>query len=787
MYKFFITFLVLTFSLNALEIKFSLATQNSQQYSLLEIKNSKRFICDTFKDDFNNIKELICAFNEKPIVPIKRVSDDFFKLSTRIKGKQFFVIIQPKKKMKLFAENFDLLRDKVIFNTHTNISKSWVLVGYKEKLPFIQQVKQKPKDINFPVYFDESSYPSVGGLDLKGNPIEMQNVDDINEYTQIKKAYDDKDYENVLYKINDILKEYPNSIFKSEILYYKIHSLHELGNYDDVINLAKKFLKEYSSDEHVGEVLLDLAHAYSKSGLFIDADYFFDRLFNEHKGEDVAYQGMIYKGIQYVQSGDNKKARKYFKSALYNTANIEIASRAAFELAKMNIVKLHFAQAELLFKKIEESNDKFFYNNYKESIKIFQKQQDNLKYKYAANMAGRILKYLPKKDENYEKLLRDYGFALANAHEDKKAVEVFNRYLKEFKYGQYIDDIQEKKDSLFFENKDENLTTKIDKYNHLMLEYKGDSIADEALYRKAKLLLENKHYQEVLDMKEALLQLDEMKYKDIKTMIDQAAKALMRQALENQKCLRVLGLSDAYKVKLSNVWDDKIYICAIQIGNYVLAKETAANYIKVKELSKRLKWQYRYAHVLYKTAKYNEAIKVCKDVISMNAIQKNKKYDDIYRVLFDSAFILEDTKDMFSSIKAIEKKFGLDFKDIERYSKMVSLGLKLKDNNIILLYGKKVIALQKKTHTFTQSPFIDFTLYNVYKDEGKYSKALSALLNIENASLKKEDKSRLFYLIASTYQKLKNSKKAKEYYKKSIQADKNSAWANLSKETLDLL
>lgn len=780
-------FLSLLTSLHSLEINFSIAKESNIDYSIMKLSENEKFFCTEIVDDFKTVTEIICAFKKRPVSDFNNVSNEFFNVFTKIKDKKYFIVIRPKEKMKLYPIDVDLRDNDVIFEADISKSKKWLIVGYKNKLPFFKKDSKSDNFINFPIYTKEKPLPSVGGLDLKGNPIFMQSVEDVNEYMKIKQNFSQGNYELVLSLIDEVITEYPDSIFMSEVIYYKIHALHEVADYESVIEISKHFLRQFSSDEHIAEVLLDIAHAYSKIGLFIDADYFFDRLFNEHKGSDSAYQGMIYKGDQYISSGDNNKAKKYLREALYNTTNVEIASEAAFKLAKLDMEKMHYSKAELMLNKIYDGNDKYFYNHYHEAMKVLQYFEENNQFEYAAKMAEYLLMYMKKSNEDYEKLLRDYGTFLAKSEgKEAKAIDVLNRYLKEFPYGQFSDDIQRKKDGLFFEARDENLSVRLANYDKLMQEYKNDTIADHALYKKVDLLYKNSFYQDVLDMQTQIETLDPGLFPDVINFVPNSAKKLMQEALKKNRCLRVVELSDAYGVKLSSKWDDGIYKCSMTAGNYMLAEETIKPYIKAKEIDSRLKWQFRYAKLLLKTARYKESIKVAKDVISLIDLTKSSDYNEIYRVLFDD-YSRTSNNAMIEAIIDIEKKFGLDFKDLERYTQMLALATKLQDNNMIETYAKKVITLQKRSNTYTQSPYVEFTLSLTYQEQKRYKEAIEVLKGLDDVKISSEKRSRQKYLLASLYQKLGKLKEAKNYFRESIDSNSTSAWSKLSQDALELL
>ena len=72
-------------------------------------------------------------------------------------------------------------------------------------------------------------------------------------------------------------------------------------------------------------------------------------------------------------------------------------------------------------------------------------------------------------------------------------------YLSKYRFGEYAEDIRRAKDALFFDVNDENSTQRLSEYEMLINKYEGDSIAQRALYEKAKLLLEMNQYDAVLE------------------------------------------------------------------------------------------------------------------------------------------------------------------------------------------------------------------------------------------------------------------------------------------------
>jgi predicted Zn-dependent protease len=118
---------------------------------------------------------------------------------------------------------------------------------------------------------------------------------------------------------------------------------------------------------------------------------------------------------------------------------------------------------------------------------------------------------------------------------------------------------------------------------------------------------------------------------------------------------------------------------------------------------------------------------------------------------------------------------------------MVSLGLKRKDEAMTQNYARKVFTLQERTRTYTQSPYIEFTLAQSYQNVGKDADALKILRTLNVRKLSNEKRSRQQYLIGAIEQQLGHKRQARDAYNASIKADQNSAWGKLAKDALGLL
>jgi tetratricopeptide (TPR) repeat protein len=781
----FLLLFLLTTHLFALEISVDGAKDNFIKYTTLTISDDDNFTCQDIKDNFNKTTKIICAFSKKTQRKVQNFENDFLKVHTFTKHNHYFVQITPKYKIKLFADIFDLTKDNEFFTADVSLSSRWTILGYKDKLPLIKQISTSDIALNLPFYDDTDKLPYVGSLDIKGNPVYIRKVDDVKEYLEVKKLYKAKKYSQALEMIDTILEKYPNTLFGAELLYYKIKVYSKLKDYDNVVVNAKTFLREYSSDANLPEILSLIAKAYNDLGQNTDADYFFDRLFNEHPNSLYTFWGYIYKGEGLESSGGDKKAEYYYKKALYGTTSLEVAVSAAYHLAHL-LLGNKTKEATKYIEKIIKKDPAFFIKDFKTSKDMMYEFADYGYYQTAADMAKAILDSINPSYDEYEEILKDWALWLSKTKHKKEALKALNKYLKAFPDGDYVDAVTIAKDALFFEVDDLNATAKLEQYNKLIEEYGKDTIGKRALYEKAKLLLKEKKYRDVLALQEQLEALDKEEYPDVAQIIHDAVVGSMQNALDNRECKAVLSIANDYNIELSDAWDDGIYRCAMKGGDFQLSKKIAQKHLHSSNIEQRKKWLFRFVKIDYETGNYTELIDAAKDLIALIEKPKSSPYKEVYRYLFDAYERLSQKDNMLQAMLQLENIFGLSYKDIDRYTSMVTLAQELHDATMMIKYAQKVVNIQRRVGAYPQSPYVDFALYQAYIDKGEYKKALNVIAFLDKIELTGEERARQKYLLGNVLDLLKQKAKAKQAYKEAIKASATSAWAQLAQSALSL-
>jgi len=770
-------------NINALEISIEGAKQDNHKFSILHIKDKNKFLCQSKKDSFEATIQIVCAFAKKPSQDIAKLQNNFFNIQTQVKNKTFFIIITPFHKMKLTPIVFDLKKDDTTFTSNVKLAKHWMITGYMEKLPFLKKQEYTPNAINFPIKLDKDLMPFVGGLDVDGNPVKVKQVKDVKDYLKIKRLYTQKKYDSCSELIDEVLYTYPNTLFKPELSYYKIKLLDKNKDYDGVIELSKTYLREYSSNNNVAEILSLRAKAFAKQGQNTDADYFFERLFDEHSESKFAKWGYIYKGEMLESSGASSKAFGYYQKALNETSDLDVAVTAAFDIAKLKVNSGDIKTAAIYIEKIIKAKPIYFKSKYNSSKELMNEFKDEGDFLTAASIAKALLIDIDKEDDDAEILLKDVGVWLSKTDKKEQALDALNKYLKDFDEGIFENEVEVAKDSLFFDvNTDTNVTSKLAELNSLMQTYKGDTIGDRAIYEKAKLLLSNGFYKDVLLFEDDILALDAKKYSDTKQIIHDAAVGLMKNSLKNNECNQVLATSNEYNITLSDNWDDGVYKCAMKGADYILARTTASKNLKSKNLEQRKKWLYRYIKIDFATGNYSDVIEASSELRKLIQNDKNSKYLDVYRIIFDTYQRLEQDTNMLKAIVDVQKIFGINYKDIERYVAVMNVGSKMHDDNIVIKYASDVISLQRKTKTDSQSPFVEFSIFEAYMVKEDYNKALDIIQSLNILKLSKQDKARQQYLLGSVYTKLWRDKDAIKAFEEVEKLDPTSSWATLAKD-----
>ena len=779
--------LSLCLPLFALNLSIQSGKEENKPYSILHISDSSSFVCQPILNDYNEVTRIECPIPKSSSSSFSPITNAHFMVEYQKSALGYKIVVIPKTKIALYTNGFDLRKDPQIYISTQKSAKDWNIIGYSGKVPMLEEKNDNPNALNLPIRSVKETYPYVGGLDLKGNPISMKRIQDVSDYMELKKAYKNQDYAKTLSLAKKTLEKYPNTIFKNELLLYEIRALHFMGDNEQLLPLSKQFIRQYSSDPGIAEVLAYTGDSYAKIGQGTDSDYFYNRLFTEHQNSPFATEGMFLKAQQLEVADKPKPAANYYKMTLQKTKDVELASAAAFKLANMKIAFGHLDEAKEYIEKIVHANPNYFSKMREQSETMITTYQENKDPKTAAKITLCLMDKSIKKSDEHQRLLKNLGLFYAAAGEKDKALKRFDEYLKMYPYGAGFQEVKHAKDGLFFEQTEPKGEAGIKKYDDLINHYGNDPVGQKALYKKAQLLLKEEKYQAILDIESDLYRLNTKEFPEISSIITKSAIELTKKRLEALQCSEAMALHKMYRLKLEPQWDGLTFDCALRMGNFPIAKKIATPHLKAPTIAEKQLWLTRMTKVYFELGEYKEALRSGKEAVTLLEVQKNPPLNEVYRTLFDTAQRLGDDVRMIEYIKGCESSFGTDFKDIERYTQMLSVGLKRKDDLLVQNYANRVVSLQNRTKTYTQSPFIEFTLAQSLMNLEKNNDALTILKSLTPRKLNPQQRSRQQYLIGSLEMKLGKTAEAKTAFRASIKADPTSAWGKLAKDALGLL
>jgi len=781
-----------TTQLFSLTIVLNSAKVSGEAYAVLHIEDSEPVECQVVPQSLDK-KIYLCKFNKVVKTSIKPKKMSLVDIDFLEKEKEFYIRIEPKVKSKLVQVKDSLyMSDEVSSNRTEQMVNHWSIFLYEKS---IFPPKTSHEKINFPVSYPKDVKPYVGALDLNGAPISYVQSKDIKLYLNLKKSYTNEKYLDVIEDSVDAVKKYPKTIFKSEFMLYRLRAIDkgmdenngkitEEFDGNDIVNEGKSWIKSFPSDNNIPEVLMLIAKAYLKMGFKSDANYFMDILISEHEDSPYTKKAILAFADSLYNTRQKDKAIKLYLDVLYSAKDLDIAAEAAVRLSDKEMNRGRTEKARIYLLKVLDANREYLLQDRVASYALATKLAKKKLYDIAAKVADVLLIGLKKSDENRETLLRDSGLWHAKANEVKDAYDRLQQYLAEYKYGDYRDDVQTALDELFFELNETNQTKLANYYDELIEKYKN-KIGDKATIEKAKLLLSQKRYKDVLKMQDSLEYVSEGNSTS-KYVLD-AASSLVTLSLDKDECNEAIFYIEKYKLSLEEFDKNRAFECLIRTSRYTKAKNLSELYIKNGSLKQRNEWMQKYLLSQYKLNKYASVVEIGNDVIKISRSLKTKPKSDTLQMLFFSLMKLDRFEKAIEIAKMIEKNSPKDLKNSDVYMKIVQRAKDDRNDLLLVEYAKKIIALQKKSKSSVYTPEVELSLIGALQRLERTKEALGiaeALLS-KNISLKQ--KTRAYYSAGELSMKLKKDKKAKEYFTKCKNVKTESSWKDICEQNLKLL
>ena len=318
-----------------------------------------------------------------------------------------------------------------------------------------------------------------------------------------------------------------------------------------------------------------------------------------------------------------------------------------------------------------------------------------------------------------------------------------------------------------------------------MIKKYKNKIGDKALIEKAKLLLSQERYEDVLKMQSALDYVSESN--NTNEQILSAANALTILSLKDDKCEKAVGYIEKYKLDLEKFDKSKVFDCLVRTSRYENAKKFSELYIKVGTLKARNNWMQKYLLSLYKLNKYTEVINVGEDVIKLSKSLKTKPTRDTLEMIFFSLIKLKKIEKAIDIAKQIEKNSPNNLKNSDVFIKIVQNAKDSRNDLLLIEYANKIIALQKRYKSYIYTPDVELSLIGALQRLEKTKEALVVAKGLIKLNLTPKEKTRAFYSAGELSMKLGKNKEAKEYFTKCKNIKIKSSWKDICEQNLKLL
>jgi tetratricopeptide (TPR) repeat protein len=754
--------------------------EHNKSFSILHIKDEMPFSCEIkMGDDFKDI--VVCTFSQRITSPISKSNRDF-----SINSIDNQIQIVPNAKIKLLWIQEDFITTNIIKSQIEQKKKHWMVVGYKDKMPLLQNSNKD--GINFDTVFQKSELPYVGSLDLNGLPIVHKS--DAVDMSYIRKAFDEGNYDRVI-TLSDRLLDEKKESFSPEAKLYKIRAMDKLVwetgeesqiDKDELLELSQDWIGENSSSKYLPEVLMYISKTYYKLGHIGKGDEYSNILkdeFNDNKFSKIA---QLHKADRIYKNRKRRaEALKIYKEVLYNTDNLDIASRATSKISERYLQTDDANLAEEFYRKIVDANEPYIRTHMKESYDLAKKFAEVKKYKLAIDIVGILLSH-NNKNKHQDEMRKNIAYWYELSGNKDAAFGLYKQYLQDYKNGEYVGFVKSRLDKTIFDIEEKNITKKMANIENILLKYPNDPIYKKALIEKAKILIENRKYKELFSLEK------ELKKNGGEKFLGFAAEKKISEDLQNDNCKDAMYIADEYNVTVTAKYEKKYFSCLMRYARYKKALQIAKKHLNNKDLHKRLEWMYQTLKVYSKLDKNKSIIMLGEDIEKLSKILKTNRYDDIVYEKALAYYNLKNYDDMMlREVKKAETLFPTDIRNIDLFVKILRYAKDKKDDLLIVNYAKRIMELQKRHKISDYSPLVELDYVNALKRLKQYAKALKEDIKLLYLKLNDVQRANVLYIAGELSLKTNKPKEAKGFFIKCGEIVDDSSWQRLCAENLKLL
>lgn len=737
----------------------------------MTLKYDSPFPCVESRDIDDNITLIECRIDKPPSASFPKQSLEFFDIYTEIKNRKFHLFIRANiegnKKIRLFANAFDLKSEISIPKERPKDSRVWQIVGFEGEIPFLSG--KSYNGLNFPVHIPNSALPSIAELNIDASPLTFEEGADLGAFLNLQSYYQNKQDAETIAAADNILNNYPNSIFARDALLYKIRAMSRTTQVpDDAINIAKAWIKAYPTDTNVPEVLYIIAKNYAKLRIFNESRYYYSRILEEFEDSKYAQYALVGMAHNLATNGDRRQPPTLYARAYESAKDLDTASFVALNWAQWALKNDDKKGAENLISKVVSANPNYFLAHIDSSTAQLALWAENGLYALSAKAGESMLKKLTN-DNFKEKLMLNVGnwYELASMPSD--AYRVYSEFLQLFaNESDEIPTIKKRSDNLLFLLDEGDMEKQITQYDYIIATYPNSDNAKLAYQKKAQNLLALGRYKEVLELKPHLEENSEI------------VKNAYIAIIENSKdCAEMISYYNESRVITNNARE--LFECLFNASLFELARGLSSEMLPNASGESKILWLYNEARVNYALNDYNRAASASRDVMGVTKDFAQKL--NAGEMLFFSLVNLGRKNEAISVFNELVKIAPQNRALIPLYKEMLSFALNDGDNIAVEKYAKDLIALQKRHKTYEFSPFAELSYADVLFSDNRFSEMLKVLTNLHNANNAESQKAH--YLRGSAHYELGNNAKAKAEFQQCVKL--NGDFGALCEEVLNRL
>ena len=767
-----------------LDVTINYGKELKEHFSVLNIIHNEPLECTQNRNAQDEVVYVACTLDRMPIASFTPTETLFFRFWSRVVDGRFYLYVEPKHKMILFATPNDLKKTTPITKEQPPKSKSWQIIGYKNTIPFLNDYanQNKPSGLNFPIKIIKNNELYFNDLDIERGPLHHDDGEDFVAYTQIKTLIQNQAYIDAVKRIDETLIAYPKTIFAKDLLLFRLRALEHFDsveNSDMIIDMGIKWIKKYPTDSNVPEVLFYLGNAYADMRIPEEAKYYLERIISEYPQSRYMPLSKMALAKHFYSSTDTNAASRLFAQAYQEAKDLDSASAVAIEWSKFYLQNRNKEQTQKLLETMFKVNPSYITKYPLKTYEFLNLLAEEQLYLIAAQLGEYLYNHLLSDDINKEELLNNVSlwYQAANAVQDAHRINKI--FLSEFEHRPLADEVKDRDDKLLFAlTEDDSIEAKLGEYDYIIEHYANSPEQEKALMLKAQVLFDEGKYEEVLSLKEHL--------KDT-PLIAQSYSALIHKSLEDNDCKITANYYMQYPyVNLEPKQKMPLFDCLYSLALNKEAAQVSANMAtESKDLPTKLAWLYRDTLNFAKLGDNKSTALAGRDTLELAKSLQEAKYYDVGFLLFNALNELNDKEGALQTYAFLKEKqadnpqmLGVDLYLLKNAETQ-------KDELSIEIYAKDILRLQKLTNNITDSPYVDFALAQSYIRTLHTDDALNVLDTLLTKDMNDDNKQKALYLKGSLLKTL--GRDSQSTFEQCQLIAHEGAWKNLCSQALEML